>query len=153
MPKGCTDRRISGLHGSICRPAARGASMLMVTAALLAGGCASQPPISEDALNGDEIRSLITGNTLEGSYLADRLVMVFYADGVVRGSMGLTGSDSGTWEIDGNSYCNEWDRYFGGDHRCYQWHRQGDGFILENVDSFKTQPIRGRIVKGKPKGY
>ena len=153
MLKGCANRRERELHGTTRGPGARAASVLLMAAALLSSACASQPAISEDALSGDEIRSLITGNTLEGSFLSDRLVMVFYSNGVVRGAMGLSGSDSGTWEIDGDSYCNEWVTYFGGDHRCYQWHRQGDGFVLENVDSFKTQPIRGRIVTGKPKGY
>ena len=116
-------------------------------------GTISQPGMAQEALSGDQIRTLITGNTLQGSFLANRLVMVFYADGVVRGRVGLTGSDSGTWKIEGDSYCNEWFTYFDGVRRCYQWIPQGDGYLLDNVDSFNIQPIKGRIVEGKPKGY
>ena len=113
----------------------------------------SHSGMAEEALSGDQIRTLITGNTLEGSFLAKRLQMVFYPDGVVRGRLGLTGSDSGTWEIDGDKYCNEWVTYFEGVPRCYQWIRQADGYLLDNVDTFKIQPIKGRIVEGKPAGY
>jgi hypothetical protein len=116
-------------------------------------GAFSLDTLGQEALTGDQIRSLITGNTLQGSFLAKRLVMVFYADGVVRGSIGLSGSDSGTWEIEGDTYCNEWVTYFEGVPRCYRWIPQGDGYLLDNVDAFKIQPIKGRIVEGKPKGY
>ena len=85
--------------------------------------------------------------------MANPLTMVFYEDGVVRGSIGMTGSDDGTWEIEGDNYCNEWVTYFSGVRRCYQWVRQGDGYLLKNVDSFRVRNIQGRIEKGKPKGY
>jgi hypothetical protein len=85
--------------------------------------------------------------------MANPLTMVFYADGVVRGSVGMTGSDSGTWEIDGDNYCNEWVTYFSGVRRCYQWTRDGDGYVLKNVDKFRARDIQGKIENGKPKGY
>ena len=134
------------------RPGASRTSALAMAAVALFGifgHCA----MAQEALSGEQIRSLITGNTLEGAFRARRLVMVFYADGQVRGSLGLTGSDSGTWEIKGDTYCNEWFTYFNGVHRCYQWVPDGDGYLLINVDAFKTHPIEGRIVDGKPKGY
>jgi hypothetical protein len=134
------------------RPGARRNIGLVLAIAMLLGTI-SDPGMAQEALSGDQVRALITGNTLEGSFRANRLVMVFYADGVVRGRMGLTGSDSGTWEIEGDNYCNEWVTYFGGVRRCYQWIPQGDGYLLNNVDAFKVQPIKGRIVEGKPKGY
>ena len=109
--------------------------------------------LAQDALSADAVRTLIVGNTLKGSYTTKTLVMVFYPDGLVRGALGLTGSDSGTWEMDGDKYCHEWFRYFGGVRRCYLWIPQGDGYLLKNVDSFKAYNIQGRIEKGKPKGY
>jgi hypothetical protein len=127
-------------------------SPLTLAAALLLGSCGYQS-VAHEALSGDQIRTLITGNTLQGSILTERLVMVFYADGVVRGQMGLTGSDSGTWEIEGDNYCNEWVTYFEGVRRCYRWIPQGDGYLLDNVDVYKVHPIKGRIIEGKPKGY
>ncbi len=93
-------------------------------------GIVSHQTLAQEALTGDQVRSLITGNTLQGSFMANPLTMVFYADGVVRGAVGLTGSDSGTWEIEGDSYCNEWVTYFSGVRRCYRWIPQGDGYLL-----------------------
>ncbi len=116
-------------------------------------GIFSHQSLAQEALTGDQIHTLITGNTLQGSFMTDRLTMVFYADGVIRGSIGRMGSDSGTWEIEGGNYCNEWVRYFRGVRRCYQWIPQGDGFLLKNVDAFKIRNIQGRIEKGMPKGY
>lgn len=127
-------------------------SLLTLAGVVLLGACSHQG-VSQEALSGDQIRTLITGNTLQGSILTERLVMVFYADGVVRGQKGLTGSDSGTWEIDGDKYCNEWFTYFKGIRRCYRWIPQGDGYVLDSADEYKVHPIRGRIVEGKPKGY
>ncbi len=116
-------------------------------------GVFSQQSQAQEALSGDQVRALITGNTLQGSFMTNPLTMVFYEDGVVRGSIGMTGSDDGTWEIEGDNYCNEWVTYFSGVRRCYQWVRQGDGYLLKNVDSFRVRDIQGRIEKGKPKGY
>ena len=116
-------------------------------------GVFSQQSQAQEALSGDQVRALITGNTLQGSFMTNPLTMVFYEDGVVRGSIGMTGSDDGTWEIEGDNYCNEWVTYFSGVRRCYQWVRQGDGYLLKNVDSFRVRNIQGRIEKGKPKGY
>ncbi len=116
-------------------------------------GIVSHQTLAQEALTGDQVRSLITGNTLQGSFMANTLTMVFYADGVVRGAIGLTGSDSGTWEIEGDNYCNEWVTYFSGVRRCYQWIQQGDGYLLKNVDAYRARNIQGHIKEGKPKGY
>ncbi len=116
-------------------------------------GIFSHQSLAQETLSGDEVRALITGNTLQGSFMANPLTMVFYADGVVRGSVGMTGSDSGTWEMEGDNYCNEWVTYFSGVRRCYQWVSDGDGYVLKNVDKYRARDIQGRIEKGKPKGY
>ena len=116
-------------------------------------GIFSHQSLAQEALSGDEVRALITGNTLQGNFMANPLTMVFYADGVVRGSIGMTGSDSGTWEMEGDNYCNEWVTYFSGVRRCYQWVSDGDGYVLKNVDKYRARDIQGRIEKGKPKGY
>jgi len=134
------------------RPRGRRLPALAVTVAVLLG-IFSHQSLADQALTGDQIRALITGNTLQGSFMANRLTMVFYADGVVRGAIGLTGSDSGDWKIEGDNYCNEWVTYFSGVRRCYQWIPQGDGYLLKNVDAFRARNIQGHIVKGMPKGY
>lgn len=127
--------------------------VLALRAAALLLGAFGQASLAQEPLTGDEVRTLITGNTLQGSFMTNPLTMVFYDDGVVRGSIGMTGSDDGTWEIEGDTYCNEWVTYFSGVRRCYQWLRDGDGYLLKNVDTYRARNIQGRIEKGKPKGY
>ena len=134
------------------KPSWRRFSALAIAVTMLPGIFGHQA-LAQEALTGDQIRTLITGNTLQGNFLTDSLTMVFYADGVLRGSIGFTGSDSGTWGIDGDNYCNEWFTYFSGVRRCYQWIPQGNRYLLKNVDEFKIRNIQGRIKKGKPKGY
>lgn len=131
---------------------ARGATLAAAALAMLLGSL-SHRGMAQEALSGDQVRALITGNTLVGSFMTNPLTMVFYEDGVVRGAIGLTGSDSGTWEVEGDNYCHEWVTYFSGVRRCYRWVRDGDGYVLKNVDRFKARPIQGRIEDGKPKGY
>lgn len=117
-------------------------------------GASGHESLAQDALTGDQVRALITGNTLQGNFMTNPLTMVFYADGVVRGSIGMTGSDSGTWEIEGDKYCNQWVTYFSGVRRCYMWVPQGgDRYVLQNADNFKVRNIQGSIKQGKPKGY
>ena len=127
--------------------------VLALRAAALLLGAFGQASLAQEPLTGDEVRTLITGNTLQGSFMTNPLTMVFYDDGVVRGSIGMTGSDDGTWEIEGDTYCNEWVTYFSGVRRCYQWIPDGDGYLLKNVDSYRARNIQGRIEEGKPKGY
>ncbi len=127
-------------------------SLLALALALLAGVFSHQGA-AEEPLSGEQVRALITGNTLQGNFMANPLTMVFYEGGVVRGSVGMSGSDSGTWEIEGDHYCNEWVTYFSGTRHCYQWLSHGDRYVLKNVDTFRGRDIQGRIEKGKPKGY
>ena len=131
------------------RTSSSGLSLLLA----MVVGIFSHQSLAHETLSGDEVRALITGNTLQGNFMANPLTMVFYADGVVRGSIGMTGSDSGTWEMEGDNYCNEWVTYFSGVRRCYQWVSDGDGYVLKNVDKYRARDIQGRIEKGKPKGY
>jgi hypothetical protein len=116
-------------------------------------GCAPAVPKDAVPLSGEELQTLIVGNTFEGGYQAKQLVIVFYANGRLRGSLGLTGSDSGTWKIEGDDYCQHWIRYFSATEGCYAWYPRGDGYVLRSVSGFRTQDIIGKIKNGKPPGY
>lgn len=128
-------------------------SVSLAVAASVLLGMLGQPSQAQEALSGDALRTLIVGNTIQGSYMTNPLTMVFYSDGLIRGAIGLTGSDSGTWEIKGDTYCHEWFTYFSGVRRCYQWLPEDDAYVLKNVDSFRGRNIQGRMEKGMPKGY
>jgi len=122
-------------------------------AALLAG-CGSMTPGEDDvALSGEEVSTLISGNTFRSAWEGQQLTMVFYENGVVRGTHGLSGSDSGTWSIEDDRYCNRWVRYFDSTRRCYKWWRRANDYLLQNVDSFRTPNLSGRIEPGKPSGF
>lgn len=110
---------------------------------------------SEDdvALNGEAVTKLIGGNTFRGGWEGQQLTMVYYENGVVRGSQGLTGSDSGTWTVDGDVYCHRWTRLFGSTRRCYNWWRREKDYLLQNVDAFRIPNMNGIIEPGKPSGF
>ena len=93
---------------------------------------------SEGPLSGDQVRSLIVGNTVIGPVRGELYDFSYAANGDVIGAAGGT-TDGGTWRIrDSNVYCHEWSTYFGGNERCYQWYDTGQGrYTLKNVDRFK----------------
>ena len=111
-------------------------------------------PTEDDvALNGEEVTKLISGNTFRGAWEGQQLTMVYYVNGVVRGSHGLTGADGGTWTVDGDTYCMRWTRLFGSTRRCFKWWRRESDYLLQNVDSFRIRNVTGTIEQGKPPGF
>ena len=125
----------------------------VIIASLLVG-CGSMNPSEDDiALNGEEVTKLISGNTFRGGWEGQQLTMVFYENGVVRGSQGLTGSDGGTWTVEDDVYCMRWVRLFGSTRRCFKWWRRKSDYLLQNVDSFRIQNLTGTIEQGKPPGF
>ena len=125
----------------------------VIVAGLLAG-CGSMNPTDDDvALSGEEVTKLISGNTFRGAWEGQQLTMVYYDNGVVRGSHGLTGSDGGTWTVEDDVYCMRWTRLFGSTRRCFKWWRRESDYLLQNVDSFRIQNLTGTIEQGKPPGF
>lgn len=124
-------------------------------ALLLGLGVACAPAVPKDAvaLTGDEVKKLITGNTFKGGYNAQQLTMVFYDNGQLRGSLGLTGSDGGTWHMQGDLYCQHWTRYFSATEGCYKWYPRNGGYVLRSFGGYRTPDIIGKVETGKPAGY
>lgn len=113
-----------------------------------AGGGAELEPLGEK-----EFREQIVGNTFEGGYRARHFRFWVGANGVIRGQLGLSGSDHGVWRLDGDRFCYEWSHYFQGVERCYRWYRVGGGVVLKNADSFRIFDVYGRLIAGKPESY
>ena len=133
---------------------------LCLVAYLLAllGGCAGNTLDEPEGapLSGAEIKKLIVGNTVNGAVGAESFSFYYQAPVSVSGVIGVQGgNDSGTWKIVGeDTYCNEWDSFFDGVERCYQWYRTERGYILENVDAFHQRPlIVYDIQRGNPLGF
>lgn len=126
---------------------------VVILAGLLAG-CGTMNPTEDDtALSGDQLTLLITGNTFRGGWEGRQLTMVYFQNGVVRGSHGLTGSDSGTWTVEGDVYCHRWVRLFDSTRRCYKWWRRESDFLLQNVDAFRIPNMNGTVENGMPDGF
>lgn len=129
------------------------ATSALLLASLLAG-CGSMNPSEGDvALSGAKVTELISGNTFRGGWEGQQLTMVYYENGVVRGTHGLTGSDSGTWTVEDDVYCHRWRRFFGATRRCFKWWQRPDDYLLQNVDAFRIPNLNGRIEPGKPPGF
>jgi len=142
-----------------CRRVARTISWSFAILSLAAlAGCAGNKMNKPEGepLSGDEIKTLIIGNTVDGAIGAQSFSYYYKSSVSVSGTIGMNGDDdSGTWNIkDNDIYCNEWDSFFDGVQRCYKWYKTERGYILENVDAFRTQPlVIFGIKKGNPLGF
>ena len=133
-------------------------TVLCLAGALLTGCAGSSDIVKGDdyvPLSGDELRKLITGNTLRGNFRASPLIIAFHEDGRTTGRVGFTGAGRGTWSIEEDIYCHRWTTYFGGSERCYRWYRRPDNvYYLDNVDTFRIRgPLLGNITPGIAAGF
>ncbi|HEY5700841.1 MAG TPA: hypothetical protein VIT83_02020 [Gammaproteobacteria bacterium] len=135
------------LFGRLIGIAALGAGALVVSGAAVAGSA------RYDFLSETQFREQIVGNYVEGGYRARHYRFWIGENGVIRGQLGLTGSDDGVWRMKDDLFCYEWAHYFQGVERCYYWYRSGDRVVLRNADNFKILDVHGRLLRGKPDGY
>jgi len=133
--------------------------VMSILAGTLMVGCADTSDIAEgenfESLSGEEVRKLITGNTLRGNFRANPLIIVFHKEGRTTGRVGFRGAGRGQWSIEKDIYCHRWSTYFGGTRRCYQWYRRPDNvYYLDNVDTFRFRgPLLGSIEPGVAPGF
>ncbi len=106
-------------------------------------------------LSGDEIKKLITGNTVKGPIGARPYSFYYKPTGEVGGVIGAGGAGSGTWKIkQGNAYCHTWTDLFDGVEHCYEWHKDGKRYVMKNVDVDRSRDIPvWNIEKGNPLGF
>jgi hypothetical protein len=101
------------------------------------------PAIADDALTGDGLRALIVGNTVQGTMETSGGYAEFYRpDGTIRAA-----TYSGTWSIEGNSFCTQ----VGADPReCWQGAKAGD-----EIHWLKDGKLdgTGRVTPGNPNNY
>ena len=121
--------------------------------ALVISGAAAAGSAQYDFLPESQFREQIVGNYVEGGYRARHYRFWIGENGVIRGQLGLTGSDDGVWHMKNDLFCYEWADYFNGVERCYYWYRAGDRVVLRNADSFRILDVYGRLLPGKPAGY
>ena len=122
--------------------------LLLLAVALGADAKAAARPLSET-----EFRQQIVGNTFEGGYRARHFRFWVGANGLIRGQLGLSGSDDGAWRFEGGRFCYQWHHYFHGVERCFRVFLSGDSLVLVNADSFRIFNVYGRLIPGKPASY
>lgn len=122
--------------------------LLLLAVALGADARVTARPLSET-----EFRQQIVGNTFEGGYRARHFRFWVGANGLIRGQLGLSGSDDGVWRFERGRFCYQWTHYFQGVERCYRLFRMDDRVILENADRFRIFNVYGRLIPGKPASY
>jgi hypothetical protein len=126
-------------------------AILAALVLLIAGSAtlASDTTAVGKPLTGDQIRSLLVGNTALGPLRAILYDFGYTADGVVYGTL-----DSGTWRITHDErYCHKFVMLFNATERCYRWYALGDGrYRMVNVDAYRTLNIDvWRIEPGLPR--
>ncbi|MFO1091602.1 MAG: hypothetical protein U1E46_18660 [Hyphomicrobiales bacterium] len=104
---------------------------------------AIQPAIAAETATGDQIKSAISGNTVQGSMVATGVYSEFYdADGTIRGK-----DYKGKWRVDGDRMCFA----YGTDPEAC-WNVRLDGTTVTWVKDGKDDGT-GTIVTGNPNGF
>lgn len=104
--------------------------------------------LAGDALSGDQIRSLLSGNTVQGSMEATGVYTEFYAaDGTIKGKDSAGKVYTGVWSIDGDNMCFQ----YGSDPAdCWQVAKDGDQ--IQWVIDGKVDGT-GTIIMGNPNSF
>ena len=119
-------------------------SLLLLSVAALAGtGCetvpgwlqAKEPPIGP-RVTGDQLCPTLSGNSLvTREDQVPPLVIYFGEDGDLHGLRANNYRDTGTWSVDNDTVCGEWDNWYGTMSRCWEVYRSGNRLTFKRPDS------------------
>ena len=125
------------------------------TVAVMVGLLQATVVAQAQQLSGDEIKKLITSNTVKGPIGAQPYSFYYKPTGEVGGVIGGGDDDSGTWKIkQGDVFCHMWTDFFDGEEHCYEWHKDGKRYVMKNVDADRSRHIPvWSIEKGNPLGF
>jgi hypothetical protein len=104
---------------------------------------ASGPALAADKLNGDQIRTAVSGNTVQGTMEGSGAYAEFYQnDGVIKGD-GYTG----VWAIEGDAMCFQ----YGSDPKsCFEVVKDGD--LIQWLKDGKIEGT-GTLAPDNPNNY
>ena len=134
----------------------------ILTASLFATGCATTqdatqpsttPAEAQTLLTGEEIRSLISGRTVEGKNSDAQNVKAYNSpDGTVSAVSAKgdkTYASTGTWEIQGNTICAKWDNK---DWKpgCSTVTKNGENYLFKPTVSGIPSIPAAKLVDGNP---
>jgi len=112
----------------------------------LATAAALPASAAEQALTGAEIQTLLSGNSVHGTWASTDYWSYFAADGVTlyRTDRGV---DRGQWRVKGDRYCSTWAQ---SGESCYRLARDGNQLIWL-TDEGKRYP--SSLISGKAAGF
>jgi len=118
-------------------------AMMMKLAVVLAMTVPFSAAHAEDMLTGDQIRELVSGNTIAGAMLESGAYAEFYQeDGTIRGD-GYTGM----WSIDGDTMCFQY-----GEDPASCWNVSQDGETIQWVQDGAVAGD-GMVAEGNTNGF
>lgn len=133
-----------------------------LTATLFATGCATNQEMTQPSsssteaptmLTGEEIKSLISGRTGEGRTSEGYYIKAYNStDGKISATSekaGKTYHSSGTWEIQGNTVCAQWDNK-DWKSACSTFARIGDRYLIKPTVSGVPSIPATKYVDGNP---
>jgi len=107
-----------------------GAVLIIFALFILSCTAGEQNLIKEghQALKGDKIRNLLSGNTIEGTYERGTYIIYFSPDGTQYGKTSST-RDKGKWWIEGDKYCRQWNKWSDHHVKCRKFYIVGEKLI------------------------
>ena len=96
------------------------------------------PPLGEQ-LKGEQIKATLSGNSLVRiEEESPPLVLFFAEDGELRGVRSNHYQDRGTWRIEDDAVCGNWNSWYGTLASCWEVYRAGDRFTLNSKKYTRT---------------
>lgn len=121
-------------------------------AALVLSGCASSGGYSSNdkPLSGTEIVAVLVGNSVSGDNWDGPFTAYFPTFGEVVGVRATHYRDKGTWRVEEDALCVQWEDWWGGVERCWGIYLDGTYITWRRPDSEKME--RARLREGNPAG-
>lgn len=125
-------------------------AVLLCTITLMAACSSTVSTLKSEGyrqMNGEEIRTTLTGNTLDGTD-ADGDYTIYYNNSAQMRIAYQGREERGVWRTDGNKYCRRWETFGSGKERCVTMFRKGD-----EIDWIQKGEITDRsvLIKGNPR--
>lgn len=110
----------------------------------------SEPPIDiGKKLTGEEIQSTLTGNSVVADWSnLGPLTVHFPSVGEMRGMRSNHYRDAGTWLVENDNFCGDWNNWWGTLERCWEIYLSGSRLTLKRADRDVQETIE--FVKGNP---
>ncbi len=124
----------------------------MTVATALFGGAV----FAQEDMNAAQLDALVTGNTLyveipagaPGAPDGGTAPIYYGADGSAAAQLPAGPKLVGTWALDGDRYCIDWDN--GPQNSCTQLMRSADGFVVMDATLGEPRGLVTRIAVGNP---